>query len=172
MAPQSRSKPADANDLVRRHVCFGWWALLCFVALGIVLELMHGFKVGWYLEPAFETRRLMWTLGHAHGTLLAVLNIVFGVSMHVVVGRLKGRDRWASPCLMGATILLPGGFFAGGLLTYQGDPGVGIVLVPVGAFFLFVGVLLAGLSVSKIAVQHDETDAKPETPRAKRRGKS
>jgi hypothetical protein len=54
---------------------FGWWALLCYVSLGITLEVLHGLKIGWYLE--IETRRLMWTLGHAHGGLLALVNVVF-----------------------------------------------------------------------------------------------
>ncbi len=33
-----------------RHLRFGWWALAVYVCLGIVLETMHGFKIGWYLD--------------------------------------------------------------------------------------------------------------------------
>ncbi|MFQ5492069.1 MAG: hypothetical protein ACE5GE_15235, partial [Phycisphaerae bacterium] len=65
----------DAASLARRHLCFGWWSLLLFVAMGLVLESLHGFKVRFYLDVDNQTRRLMWTLCHAHGTLLAVIHI-------------------------------------------------------------------------------------------------
>ena len=58
-----------------RHLRFGWWALTVYVCLGIVLETMHGFKIGWYLDVGNETRRLMFTLGHFHGTMLALVNV-------------------------------------------------------------------------------------------------
>jgi hypothetical protein len=39
-------------------------------------------------------------------------------------------------------VTLPGGFFLGGVTAVDGDPGVGIVLVPVGAILLVTGVTL------------------------------
>ena len=51
----------------RRHVRFGWWSLLLFTTFGLILEVFHGFKVRAYLDLSTETRRLMWTLAHAHG---------------------------------------------------------------------------------------------------------
>jgi hypothetical protein len=48
----------------------------------------------------------------------------------------------ASRCLLGANLLLPAGFFLGGIHSVAGDPGVGILLVPVGALLLLVGVFL------------------------------
>ena len=60
--------------LVRRHLRVGWGALALFAASGLVLEAFHGLKLGFYLDLANETRRLMFTLGHAHGTLLALVN--------------------------------------------------------------------------------------------------
>ena len=36
---------------------------------------------------------------------------------------------------------MPGGFFLGGTFIYGGDPGLGIFLLPIGAFMLFIGVL-------------------------------
>ena len=56
-------------------------------------------------------------------------------------------QRFASPSLIGASILFPGGFFLGGVVNYAGDPGYGILLVPVGAAFLFLAVLLTALGV-------------------------
>ena len=39
--------PQDQGSRLRlRHLRFGWTALLFFVALGMTLELLHGFKVG------------------------------------------------------------------------------------------------------------------------------
>jgi hypothetical protein len=136
-------EPAETTPaVVRHHLCFGWWALLVFLTLGGVLEALHGFKVGWYLDPANAVRRLMWTLAHAHGVLLALVNIAFALTVRAVGGGQPTRLRYASACLFGATLLLPGGFLLGGLFTHGGDPGLGIVLVPVGAVNLFAAVLL------------------------------
>ena len=44
--------------------------------------------------------------------------------------------------MLGASVLMPVGFFVGGWITYGGDPGVGIVLVALGGLMLFVAVLL------------------------------
>jgi len=126
----------------RRHFRFGWWALLCFLGLGIVLESLHGFKVGWYLDASNETRRLMWTLGHAHGTLLGLLQIAFAVTVNAVPGGTRRSLRLASTCLMAANIVLPCGFLVAGVVVYDGDPGWAILLVPLGAVLLFTGVLL------------------------------
>jgi hypothetical protein len=69
-----------------RHQRVGWWSFFVFASLGLVLKLLHGFKVQAYLSVSNENRRLMWTLAHAHGVLLAMIHI-----------------------------LPPGGFFAGGV---------------------------------------------------------
>lgn len=133
----------DNTALSRRHERFGWIALLVFLTFGILLEVMHGLKVGWYLDVSNESRRLQWTLSHAHGTLVALVNLAFAFSSRRL-GALGGRSiTVASRCLMGAAVLLPAGFFLGGLVTHAGDPGLGVVLVPVGAAMLLVGVALA-----------------------------
>ena len=132
---------------VLRHLRFGWLMLACFLTLGIVLEAMHGFKVAWYLDVSNETRRLMWRLAHAHGVLLGLIHLIFGLPL-----RHQDTDRrWpsvASPCLMGASVLLPGGFFLGGIVIYGGDPGLGILLVPVGGLLLFTSVVLTAWKLS------------------------
>jgi hypothetical protein len=141
-------RPAPAEDaVVGRHLRFGWWGLLGFLTVGIALEAMHGFKVGWYLDATNETRRLLLTLGHAHGVLLALVNVAFGVTVRTLGGADAAWARRASPCLLAATVLLPGGFLLGGLIVYGGDPGLGVVLVPVGAVLLLTGVLLTARGV-------------------------
>ena len=141
-----QDNPKDPRDatltVARRHVRFGWRSLLCFLSLGIFLEALHGFKVGAYLDAANETRRLMWTLAHAHGTLLGLIHVAFGVTIGMFDVEGTRWRRIASPCLRGASFLLPGGFFLGGVFIYDGDPGMGIFLVPVGALLLFIGVFL------------------------------
>ena len=129
-------------QLAQRHLRIGWWSLLLFLTMGVVLEALHGFKLGYYLDVSNSTRRHMWTLCHAHGTLLSILHIAFAVSLGLL-----GRPRpaligWASSCLSASTALLPGGFFLGGLYIYGGDPGLGIVLVPLGALALAAAVAL------------------------------
>ena len=133
----------DAAAYTRRHLRFGWCALLAFLSLGVVLEGFHAFKASFYLDGAYATRRLLWTLAHAHGTLLALVNIAFAVTVSVL-GEPSGRARqWASPCLMAGAVLLPAGFFLGGVIFYGGDPGVAVLLVPIAAALLVTGVALA-----------------------------
>jgi hypothetical protein len=131
---------AATAETMRRHLRFGWVALLVFLTLGIALEAMHGFKVGWYLDAGAETRRLLLKLAHAHGVLLALVNVAFAVTLERVPGAGAHLVRVASPCLLAAAILLPSGFLLGGLVTYGGDPGLGIFLIPPGALVLFAGV--------------------------------
>lgn len=107
--------------------------------------MLHGFKVGWYLNVSNEARRLMLTLAHAHGTLLALVQIAAGLTIRHVPACSPTWRRFGSPALTGASLLLPGGFLLGGLNIMGGDPGYGIVLVPVGALLLSVGVFLTGL---------------------------
>ena len=129
-------------DLAARHFTFGWRALLFFLSLGLVLEMLHGLKVEWYLSTSLATRRHMWTLAHAHGGLLALINIAFAA---YVPWRLEHRGplhAWCSPALLAASLLLPGGFLLGGIDVRGGDPGVGILLSPVGGLLLLVAVYL------------------------------
>src|SRR5438094_2936505 len=109
-----------------RHLRFGWWSLLVFLSLGLTLESLHGFKVGWYLDVGNEVRRLMFTLAHAHGTALALVNIAAGLTARNVK-RITARTSVCAS-LVWAGILFPAGFFLGGVVTYGGDPGLGIWL--------------------------------------------
>jgi hypothetical protein len=100
-----------------------------------VLESLQGFKVRAYLDVSNETRRLMWTLAHAHGTLLAIVHVIFALTWRSAPASLPG-PRLISTSLIAASVLLPGGFFLGGVTFYSGDPGVGVSLVPVGGVLL------------------------------------
>lgn len=137
-------------DYSRRHLRFGWWSLLVFTALGFALEGFHGFKVDAYLNVSSESRRLLWTLAHAHGTLLSLINIVVGVTFRVVPELRAANQRLIFRSLLAATVLLPGGFFLGGVAFYAGDPGLGAVLIPVGAMLLLLAVFLVARTTAEI----------------------
>jgi hypothetical protein len=51
--------------------------------------------------------------------------------------------------LIWAAILLPVGFFLGGIVIYDGDPGLGVWLVPIGAALLFYSIARISLDLSK-----------------------
>src|SRR5260370_38928548 len=79
----SMSEPlADLRRrLAWRHHLIGWGGLLVFLSLGIGLETLHGFKVGFYLDPTHNLRRLLWALAHPHGPLLALVHIAFAAGL-------------------------------------------------------------------------------------------
>ncbi len=142
---QPAAEPPPAGDarapLVRRHLAFGWWALAIYTVLGLVLEAAHGLKLGWYLDLTSATRRLSMTLGHAHGTLLGLVNIAFALSVPHAKRLGDVALARASFALRFATILLPAGFLLGGFTIYGGDPGLPIVIVPPSAAVLIVGLV-------------------------------
>lgn len=154
------SSVAAQRRCVRLHLVVGCWALLIFVILGLVLETLHAYKVGWYLDVGNDTRRLTWRLAHAHGTFLGLVNLVFAL-LFSLMGHWRGASRLlASRCLIAATILVPGGFFLGGIWIYGGDPGLGVFLVPPGALLLVVAVFLAALSARRYPVgERDRGDS-------------
>jgi hypothetical protein len=133
----------------RRHLRLGWLSLGVFAAFGLVLETLHGFKLAAYVDVSHETRRLMWTLAHAHGVLLGIVHVVFALCLRLVPGLASKHLGLVSLSLVSATVLLPGGFFLGGLMFYGGDPGLGILLVPVGAALLIFALgVVAGSTAS------------------------
>jgi len=136
-------------DYSRRHLTFGWWSLLVFATLGLTLEALHGFKVRAYLDASNDTRRLMWTLAHAHGTALAIIHVVFGLMLRVAPDTTARSVPTISTSLVAASVLLPGGFFLGGVAFYAGDPGIGIALVPIGAASLLYAVFAIARGVTK-----------------------
>lgn len=133
-------KTPDSVNYSYRHILFGWWSLLVFVLLGLTLETLHGLKLGFYLDVSNTTRRLMWTLAHAHGGLLALIHVVTGLVFQAFPDRGRQTRRQVSRALIGASLLLPGGFFLGGISILAGDPGYGIALVPFGAACLIFAV--------------------------------
>jgi len=124
------------GELERRHLRAGWWGLALYIVLGAVLESLHALKSPVFVDAGRETTRMMLRLAHSHGTLVAVTNILYALTIRA---RAEAARPIASASLLAALVLLPGGFLLGALWAHGGDPGLGIVLVPVGALGVTLG---------------------------------
>jgi len=137
--------PSPLPAVARHHLRVGWTALLVSISLGVVLEGLHAVKAPLYLDVGQETRRLMWTLAHTHGTLLGLVHLATAGTVALlgegVVSVLASR------LLLGGLVLLPLGFFLGGFGVYEGDPGLGVFLAPLGALATLLGVGLVAAAV-------------------------
>jgi hypothetical protein len=123
-------------DLPPLNLRAGFWALLVFAVLGLLLETFHALKIGLYLDVSNETRRLLFRLGHAHGALLGLVNVCYALAARSwprLAGKLAERS------LLTALLLMPLGFVLGGVFAQQGDPGASIGLAVAGGVALLVG---------------------------------
>ncbi len=141
-------KADQSFPVVRRHLLFGWWSLAVFVLLGTTLEALLAFKASFYLDVGEDTRRMLWRLAHAHGAVLGLAHVAFAFTVPRMARPDGALRRLASPCLIGASIALPGGFFLGGLDPHGGDPGPGVVLAPLGALLLIVAVVATAVGLA------------------------
>lgn len=137
--PASTERGAADRRAQLLHLRVGFCALVVFVTIGVGLELCHAFKVPWYLGAASESRRLMWTLAHVHGTALGIVNLALAALLPILP---RPLPRAASGCLIAGTVLVPVGFFLGGLYIHGGDPGLGAVLIPPGALLVLIALAL------------------------------
>ena len=135
-----------------RNLRAGLWALFLFASFGLLLEALHGFKIGAYLDVLNETRRLLWRLAHAHGALLGLLNVGYAL-----VARTWPTlaDALVERALLAALALMPAGFLLGGAFARGADPGVSVSLAAAGGLALLVGLArLAWLCSRRVARQH------------------
>jgi hypothetical protein len=130
----------------------GLWALFAFASVGLVLEGLHAFKLGLYLDVGNETRRLLWRLAHAHGALLGLLNVCFALAARQFP---RLDERLVARCLLLALLLMPAGFGLGGAFARGGDPGASVGLAAAGGLALLIGLgRLAWLCSRRVARQH------------------
>lgn len=113
-----------------------------FLALGLWLEAMIGLRArGWVDDPV---RREFLRLGHAHGGLLALLNVALSYALM----RLETPESWARQIRRAALIgayAVGVGFVVGGLWHGKNDPGPGILAVPAGALLLLSALFATAL---------------------------
>lgn len=115
-----------------RHERLGWLWIAGFAAAGLVLETLHGLKAPLYLDPEAAPRRLLWTLAHAHGVLLGLVNLGFAATLRARPAWDGSTRRSASWLMVVASALLPAGFALGGVWIHGGDPSPWVLLTPVG----------------------------------------
>ena len=155
---------SDDATYVQRHLRVGWWSFLLFATFGLFLESLHGFKVRAYLDVSNETRRFMWTLAHAHGVLLGLVNVLVGLSIRILPDVGRARRRLVSAALLAATVLIPGGFFLGGVVFYAGDPGLGVLILPIGAISLLVAAFLLARDAGSVSSAGAERSSRAGRP--------
>jgi len=132
------------NDpATRKALIWGWGLLTVFLPLGLTLEALHALKIPVYLDS--HMRRELWTLAHAHGNLLGLLCLVFGAVGQRIVSDTATRASVSLWLRLGA-VLMPLGFFLGGVLNHEGDPSLAILLVPLGGVILLYALVRAGLA--------------------------
>ena len=125
-------------------LCQGWLSLAAWIIFGILIEGLSGFRSPALLDDLI--RREMFRLAHAHGTLLNLVLIAAAICARLDLIRLGAI---ASLALRSAVVLLPGGFLLAGIWHFKDDPGLAIVLVPVGGVLLLVSALHIGLSAAR-----------------------
>ena len=136
MAKKS-GRSGTEGRLAGAHRRYGWTALLLWLLFGTLLEFFQGIKFSPYLLD--EIRSEFWQLAHFHGATLALANLVY--VRYAESPELDQNQRlWASRLLIWGSILMPVGFFLGGLIHFEGDPGLGIFIAPVGALFILITV--------------------------------
>ena len=142
-APEQPQEGDQATRALRgRHQKLGWVVLLVAATSGLVLESLVGFRVAAYVDFTAAPRRELWTLAHAHGTLLGALNLIYAALLPTMF---QGRDRARSLASLGlvtAAVAMPLGFFLGGAFLIGNDPGLAIVMVPLGGAALVLALSL------------------------------
>ena len=120
-------------------------SLLCltgFLVMGLVLEAMLGLRAPGLVDDAL--RREFLRLGHAHGGLLALVNVGLGWALE----RLTTPSTWAPRIRLAAwsgSLLVGLGFAGGGLWHGATDPGPLVLLAPAGALMLVTSLLATAL---------------------------
>jgi hypothetical protein len=120
------------------HVRLGWLLLLVGVVAGTTLEGLHGLKWAPLLDDPL--RRELLSLAHFHAGLLGLVNLVYAGFADLPA--LGSARRLASRALRAGSLLLPLGFLLGGVWHMEGEPGLGVLLVPVGALGVGTAIVL------------------------------
>ena len=139
------------NDTTATEVArvrrFGWWSLLAWALLGLCLEAAHGFKLSAYLDD--ELTRMLLRLGHAHGVGLSLLLLVYSSAGLPLLSHHGDGGRSVSHALVAGALCLPLGFTLGAVAHPEGDPGIAILLAPIGGLALIWGLLQVAAAATR-----------------------
>jgi len=131
----------DAHQWVRSACFQAFVGIALWMTFGLLLEGLLGYKTPAYLQD--NTRRELFRLAHAHGTLLSLLLLVSALTCDRF-GLTVTRPAHSS-LRIGVTVL-PFGFLIGGIWHYESDPGLAIWLVPVSAVMIIFGLVAIAVS--------------------------
>ncbi|MET0284219.1 MAG: hypothetical protein ABW352_07105 [Polyangiales bacterium] len=112
---------------------YGFCLLFVSACLGFALELAHALKLSLYLDVPLRRELLTWA--HAHGVGLALVMLAYAAS-----GITEPRN--VKRLALGS-LLMPAGFALASLDLHESDPGVAIMLVPLGALFVLHALYVA-----------------------------
>jgi hypothetical protein len=122
----------------------GWISIAVWMSAGLLLEGLLGFKIPAYLQD--ETRRELFRLAHAHGTLLGLVLVAASLTSQRLTSPIP---HLAVLALQLGSAIMPLGFFIAGIWHTETDPGLAIWLVPPGAVLVIFGVVSIALAVRK-----------------------
>jgi hypothetical protein len=112
---------------------YGFGLLFGSACLGFALELAHALKLSPYLDVPLRRELLTWA--HAHGVGLALVLLAYGASGIAAANNVK----WLA---IGALAVVSG-FALASVDLHESDPGVAIVLVPLGALLVLRALFVA-----------------------------
>ena len=138
--PEGARVPEDSSSWASRTMFQGWVSIACWMAVGLLLEGLIGYKSPAYLND--PQRRELFRLAHAHGTLLGVVLIAAALSSRYLV-----PPTAALFALRLGAVLMPLGFLLAGMWHPEGDPGLAIWLVPPSALLLIFGAVSLALAL-------------------------
>ncbi|MGH1347350.1 MAG: hypothetical protein ACRBN8_37660 [Nannocystales bacterium] len=124
------------------HLRASLWSLALFLGMGMGLEVMLGLRVPALVDDAL--RREFLRLGHAHGGLLALVNVALAWALQ----HLATPPGWAKRIRLAAwlgTLLVGFGFVGGAVWHGPTDPGPVVLLVPAGALLMLSSLLAAAV---------------------------
>ncbi len=118
-----------------------WLSIAVWISFGLLLESLIGYRVPAYLND--PVRRELFRLAHIHGAFLSV--VLLGASL--CIDRLLVAPSLAAvwPLRIGA-VVMPLGFLLGGIWHFEGEPGLGIWLAPLGGLLVIFGVVNLAIS--------------------------
>jgi hypothetical protein len=146
MAKANKTPPAAPaaaparTPLIRQ----AWVFLALWIAFGILLEGFNAFRTPALMDH--HVRRDMFRLAHSHGTLMNLVLLAAGICARLEMIRLTPFATWS---LRASVVLLPFGFFFGGVWPLSEEPGLGILLVPIGAVLLLAAAVQISLTIPK-----------------------
>lgn len=137
-----KTSASDADTKASNRIVFqGWLSLTLWMSFGLLLESLMAYKAPAYLDD--HLRRELFRLAHAHGSLFSLVLIIAAIWAR------SAGARVSRPAVVGlrfGAAIMPLGFLAAGAWHPEGDPGLAIWLVPVGALALIFGLTSIALT--------------------------